>query len=241
MAALLIQYLFLVGFGPSSKTWPKWAPQLAQVTSFLIIPGFAIINSRFAPTNFFYVLSISSASKKKKKSKERKFRLCVCVQAYFAANMRRVTLHQELQKRIRIWLVYIYIYIYVYGVHIFWVNWWSCMKWKKKEKNKSEFRRIPVRIDNQVRSFLPQLPMLRYIKGYWSLQIEEYVNLIATEQQKGERKLWVSICLKMDNKIIAWIWNLPTPRDVLECHIRNIKINLQKKSAKYRLNVKEVE
>ena len=34
----LIQYLLFVGFGPSSNTWPRWAPHLLQVTSIRDIP-----------------------------------------------------------------------------------------------------------------------------------------------------------------------------------------------------------
>ena len=33
----LMQYLFPVGFGPSLKTWPKWPPHFAQITSTLFI------------------------------------------------------------------------------------------------------------------------------------------------------------------------------------------------------------
>ncbi|SVB39232.1 uncharacterized protein METZ01_LOCUS192086 [marine metagenome] len=37
----MIQYLRLVGFGPSSKTWPKCAPHFLQFTSVLSIPQLA--------------------------------------------------------------------------------------------------------------------------------------------------------------------------------------------------------
>lgn len=51
--AELMQKRFLVGAGPSSKTWPKWAPHWAQVTSVRIRPGWDIRSKRFAPTNSF--------------------------------------------------------------------------------------------------------------------------------------------------------------------------------------------
>ena len=45
----LIQYLKFVGLGPSLKTCPRCAPQLAQVTSVLIIPcDVSLINERLS-------------------------------------------------------------------------------------------------------------------------------------------------------------------------------------------------
>ena len=43
-------HLSPVGFGPSSKTWPRWAPHSAQETSVRIRLGSAIIRKRFPPT-----------------------------------------------------------------------------------------------------------------------------------------------------------------------------------------------
>lgn len=57
--ALLMQNLLRVGLGPSLKTCPKWAPQLEQVTSVRTIPGFAINNSRLAPTVWHGVGSVA--------------------------------------------------------------------------------------------------------------------------------------------------------------------------------------
>lgn len=52
MEAELMQNLFLVGAGPSSKTCPKWEPHSEQVTSVRIMPGRGFMRSkRFAPTN----------------------------------------------------------------------------------------------------------------------------------------------------------------------------------------------
>lgn len=49
MAAELMQYRFLVGGGPSSKTWPMWALQAEHRTSVRIRSGCAIINKRLLP------------------------------------------------------------------------------------------------------------------------------------------------------------------------------------------------
>lgn len=44
-APLLRQYLNPVGGGPSSNTWPKWAPQRAHVISVLTNPWLISFNS----------------------------------------------------------------------------------------------------------------------------------------------------------------------------------------------------
>lgn len=45
-----MQNLFLVGNGPSLKTWPRCEPHWMHVTSVLMRPGWDMRSSRFAPT-----------------------------------------------------------------------------------------------------------------------------------------------------------------------------------------------
>lgn len=44
------QYLFRVGWGPSSKMWPRWARQFEQRISFLTRCGFTLTSSSSSPT-----------------------------------------------------------------------------------------------------------------------------------------------------------------------------------------------
>lgn len=46
----LTQKRFPVGLGPSSNTWPMWAPQVAQPTSVRASDGLHTNSSKLAPT-----------------------------------------------------------------------------------------------------------------------------------------------------------------------------------------------
>lgn len=54
--AELMQNRFLVGLGPSSNTWPRWAEHFAQRTSVRTRPGRVKTSNIFAPTSVYHTI-----------------------------------------------------------------------------------------------------------------------------------------------------------------------------------------
>lgn len=86
--AELMQNRFLVGFGPSLKTCPKWALQFEQVTSVRTISGLAITSSIFPPTAliatwFFGSLAEVCVKRNTREKKTILYRVWSCIVNFF--------------------------------------------------------------------------------------------------------------------------------------------------------------